>query len=119
MMSQRLLSPNIFVQKEAIILQLATSKSNRKTEGVPSKIPSHLRSPPKIPTSLSEQKFEICAPPNEIISDVVGKPQEIENQLCSLDPNKAQLLLLLQMQQIVQKMEEYENTTTSKGSYFS
>ena len=52
---------------------------------------------------------------NEIIPDVMGKPQETENQLYNLDPNKAQLLLLLQMQQMVQKMEEYERTQLQKG----
>jgi hypothetical protein len=47
-------------------------------------------------------------PPNEIIPHVVERPRDLENQFYNLDPNKAQLLMLLQMQQMVQKMEEYE-----------
>ena len=90
----------------------AASKSNRKTEDAPSKEPIQVCPPPEIPKSLSAQTLETCVLPKETIPDVtvMGGPQEIENELYNLDPNKAQLLMLLQMQQMVQKMEEYERT---------
>ena len=89
-------------------------ESNKKSTSVPSKGPSHASLPPEM--LMSKEKSGLHMHPKEKIPADIGNSKEIkENQISNLDPNEVQLLMLLQMQKMVQKMENvYEANRRTK-----